>query len=266
MGLTDLVGLKMVAGYEKTVDALGKEYRGVELFSRDHFLKSLRAFVDATRLEPLCWDSRWINPVQIVSHGLRYALCEDTVVTLRCDQCEQTLSLDLVDSQWNESYAKHLAAMHTRACPWAHRQIPLDLVYAVNSFTIGFEIDEIRKQLSVFKNLQITAPADVCDKIRELSHAFEAEVNLGLFYILVKGYFVCGDNGDGDIALQSRGSFINASLDDVLHDPEFNGHPNWSSHYDQEHVMHLLFQTMFHGSGDLEVNDRLAYLRKLISD
>ncbi|CDO93474.1 unnamed protein product [Kluyveromyces dobzhanskii CBS 2104] len=266
--------------YERVVDTLDASYRGIDVFSRDEFHKALEETVRKTRLEPVCWDSKYVNPVTIVSHGLCVDCCDGSVVTLACKSCQGTLSMDLSDSDLNEQYEPHLRSMHGPQCFWRQDfSVPLELVYYVNKTTVIYEIERIRSQWakfndskSRFESSELNLKFDVPRKMVEMAEWFSQKKELergemALLYVLLRGYAPVETGPDSEVSvaiLQCVGSYVTAVAEQVVADAEFNVHPNWSSHYDQDLILDLIYDTLIETPGD-SVQDRMSRLRRIVS-
>lgn len=263
-----------VAPYERVLDTLGESYKGIDVFNRDEFHRALERMVQTTKTEAIFWDSQYVNPITILAHGLRIEFCDGSVVTLKCDSCKETLSLDLSDSEFNQQYASHLLTMHKSVCFWHTSSVPLDIVYYVNKSSVIYEIERIKIQWARysglsdrFKSWQLGFPLP--EKIKLLCGWFGYQSlqssDIALLYVLLRGYAPVDGQSETDFGiLQCVGSYLTVDVKQVLCNSDFNGHPKWSSHYDQDTILDLLYDTLIE-IPDESMQGRISRLKRIIT-
>lgn len=259
--LKSVEGQKIISEPKRAVESAGPGYGTVDLFDRGKFMKELGVFVDGTRLAEVSWDSKFINPVQLVAHGWIIEGYDGSVLNLLCRSCKSRWSVDLNNSELNEEYLKQLSKKHDVSCVWSGLAIPLGNVYEINKGNIVYEIERINRDLNAFKGSDFQLGFTVPEMVEKLAKSFNAETHLGLFYLLLRGYSVI----NADI-LESVGSFTKVLTKDVLKDASFNGHPNWSNYYNQDRVIRLLYDAMMCEISGKCVEEKLSYFKNVLSD
>lgn len=258
--------LTRVTPYVKVIDTVGNKEN---LFNRERIHEGLRQVVEATRTSPICWDSQFVNPVAIVSRGLSVSFCEGSVVTLCCNSCKKTVSLDLCDMDLNEQYACRLKDVHSHQCVWSYMSVPLDMVYHLNANTVMYEITRIKQTLDKISSveyykswkLQFVLP----EKIQKIAQwfGFSPSDNLAVIYVLLCGYEPAGSPEEE--ILECVGSYIKTGLSQVLQDADYVGHPRWSCYYDKDRILDLMYETLIRGTEDSSISSRLSRLRDIVT-
>lgn len=262
--------------YYNVSEIVGKEYKGLQLYSLEQALERLNSIVVGTNCVLLSWDDKWINELSLASKGWKFhSLAGETPNTLvllcSCDRCDTKIYLDLhstenhnndnVQNLINERYWEDIVTKSRPSqCPWVSNQFDLS-DYHLKEANLIHDITRMQGHETVHFGTsgEIThnsTPLFSQEQLFSLSEFFKCADKRKL-ELMLRGFIPVEGCNDAVICVRC---FRKAFIGSITGSDYLNPHAPWCRYHDETKLPTMITSQLLSAKKTDDIKKRLSDL------